>query len=335
MKIDFLSKEPHHQDHARAIYDNLPVGYQGVFTDKIEDCQNRVIAVFAYGDLREVSRVGKKAVFCDHGVGMFYDNGHPSYAGSTVDRECVALRLSPNEIHAKKEREVLNCPVEVIGVPKMDKWANYKRPQKVRSKKTVVVSFHWDCHVVPETRSAWKYFVNALPELKQKYNLYGHSHPRIWRTMNSVYRGLGIRTMESFDEVMKNADVYVCDNSSTIFEFAFTKRPVVLLNSPLYRKDVSYEGNPRFWKFADIGPQVNKPTELGNAIEDAFKNKEAYRQRIDEAVRGVFVFEDGKSTQRAVEVITNFLKNYEDINIYNGTPNTSKVLRTSQGKIGS
>jgi CDP-glycerol glycerophosphotransferase (TagB/SpsB family) len=102
---------------------------------------------------------------------------------------------------------------------------------------------------------------------------------------------------------MKDADVYVCDNSSTIFEFAFLKKPVVLLNNPLYRKNVEHEGNPRFWKYANIGPNVNRPHELRGAIIEALNNYDIYKERRDEALKEVFVYLDGKCADRAAKAI--------------------------------
>ncbi len=158
MKVDFFSREIHHIEHAMAIYKALPKEYQGIFTDKISELKSDVVAVFSFGDLKIVDGLGKKIIYSEHGTGFFYNNIHPSYAGSVQHRENVILRLVPNERIAAREREVLKCPVEIVGVPKMDKYAN--KIFKEKKSLTVAISFHWDCHVNPETRSAFYFYRN-------------------------------------------------------------------------------------------------------------------------------------------------------------------------------
>jgi len=297
----------------------MPEEIKGKFITTIEEfanSENEIVACFCYGDLKQVSILGKKAIFGDHGIGMFYNTTHPSYAGSTEHRECVILRLSPNEIHAKKEREVLTCPVEVIGVPKMDKW-HYLREQSrqhIRRRPTIAISFHWDCMVVPETRSAYRFYFRILRQLADSFpeQIIGHAHPRIWGLMQRIYRSCGIRSVEKFEDVMKQADIYICDNSSTIFEFAYLKKPVILLNQPMYRRNVEHEGNPRFWRMAGMGEQVNTPEEIFTAIQKTIDNPRW--EETEKAVEEMFVFLDGKSSKRSADIINNFIKKYEKEN---------------------
>lgn len=301
-KVDFFAREPHHQRHARAVYEALPERYRGVFTDDHRQIVNSVVATFAYGDLKMMDRKGKKLIYSEHGVGMFYNTEHPSYAGSTEHRDNVILRLVPNETIAAKERETLKCPVKVIGVPKMDKWAKKSfRPKRHRP--TVAISFHWDCLVCPETRSAFRYYEKALYALRENFKVIGHGHPRIMNRLEAIYRRHGIVIERDFEKVLARADVYICDNSSTMFEFAFTERPVVLLNIPAYRKNVTHPGNPRFWKYADMGVQVDKPEDLVRGVSQALKYHQDNLLRIKEMKEEVFTFTDGRCAERAAGAI--------------------------------
>jgi hypothetical protein len=304
-KVDFIAREPHHVVHAKAVYDALPYQYRGIFTSSVEDLSksgNEYCAAFSFGDLKLANIAEKKTIYADHGVGFFFNTSHPSYAGSAIGRENCILRLSPNEMHAKKERETLPCPVEVVGVPMMDKWANVRDTVSPYNPK-VAISFHWDGRVVPETRSALAFYLSALPELKEKYTLIGHGHPRVMNFLEDVYRSHGILIERDFDKVLKECDVYVCDASSTIYQAAFAKKAVVLLNCKHYRKNVEHEGNPRFWKYADIGPQVERASELVDAVERAVKFRHKYLPRIKEANEAVFSFLDGKCGERAANAI--------------------------------
>lgn len=316
MKVDFFAREKHHIEHAKAIYNKLPEDIKGQFIDNVSEMNlspNKIVACFCYGDLKLVAAAGKKAIYGDHGVGMWYNVEHPSYAGSVAGRENVVLRLSPNSMHAEKERSVMSCPVEVIGVPKMDKYHSLRgRMRRVKRPSTIAISFHWDCRVCPETRSAFRYYIRTLKHLGLDYKVMGHAHPRIFKSLEGIYRNSGVKPVEEFDDVMRKADVYICDNSSTIFEFAYTGKPVILLNMPAYRKDVEHEGNPRFWKYANIGLQVDHPEDLLPAIRLSLENyrKNGTPEFQEEVSEKMFYKLDGKSSDRAAEVISSFMKTY-------------------------
>lgn len=317
MKVDFFAREKHHIEHAKAIYDKLQDNIKGDFhtsEQSMRDSTNNIVACFCYGDLKKVDEAGKKAIYGEHGIGMWYNTDHPSYAGSLEHRDCVILRLVPNKRIYEREKEVLKCPIEIIGVPKMDKY-HYLRDKKTRIKRkpTIAISFHWDCRVCPETRSSFRYYLSVFRELSLRFKVLGHAHPRIFSQLYDIYRMSGIRPVEDFDEVIKKADVYVCDNSSTIFEFAYTNKPVVLLNCPVYRKNVEHEGNPRFWRFSDIGLQVDSPEYLVRAIEETLENYEekGVSERQKEITEEMFYSTEGKCGELAAEIIKKYIENYE------------------------
>jgi hypothetical protein len=306
MKIGIFARERHHKVHAQAIADGLGV----VVKDNLSDIDEDIVCVFSYGDLKLIDELGKYIIFCEHGVGMYYNNAHPSYAGSLTKREKVILRLSPNENHAQKERETLECPVEVIGVPKLDKYAN-KYWDFNKEKPTVAISFHFDCFVNPETRSSFFHFQKIIPELKKHFNLLGHAHPRLMRDIEGFYIKNKIRVIKDFDDVIRLADVYVIDNSSTIFEWCITNKPIVLLNPPFYRREVEHKGNPRFWKHSGIAPLCDKPEDLIASIWEAVNNHDKYLPKIREAEKDVLTFTDGKCAERAVQAIKKHIQQYE------------------------
>jgi hypothetical protein len=93
-----------------------------------------------------------------------------------------------------------------------------------------------------------------------------------------VYRNLGIRIVEKFYDVCDEADVYICDNSSTIFESAAIGKKVILLNSKKYRKDV--EHGLRFWSKAGVGVQVDTADTLIDIVGQVLDNKVAIDSSI-------------------------------------------------------
>ena len=213
--------------------------------------------VSSYMDLNDVD----EAVMMEHGSGQTYKGVNcGSYANSSTGKDKVKLYLAVNN-HSARAFKKFNpkTPVKVIGCPKLDSMLNIPAGNKV------AISFHWDCKVVPETMSAFWHYKDVLGELSEEFELIGHGHPRIIEFLRSYYEKYDIEVVESFESVAKRAGTYICDNSSTIYEMAALGRPVILLNTPMYRKHV--EHGIRFWEYANVGIQVEDKNELVSAIK--------------------------------------------------------------------
>lgn len=227
------------------------------------------------GDIKVGRRLGyDRFVFIEHGAGQAYDGDpgdpyrHPSYSGGD-DRDDVILFLVPNEYSASRWRRAYpDAPVRIVGSPHVgdlpDRDPTLPGP-------VVALSFHWPAAVAPEGHTAMGYYSKALPDVAKTWRTIGHSHPKgDWPERAArIYRRMGIPVEPDFYEVCRIADVYVCDNSSTLFEFAATDRPVVVLNHPDYRRNVHH--GLRFWEAAHVGVQVDHPKDLVDAIRVALR----------------------------------------------------------------
>jgi hypothetical protein len=271
--------------------------------------------VASYGDIKGARRLGYGPfVFVEHGAGQSYAGirsaqaRNPSYPGGG-DRDDVALFLVPNEQAAAKWREHYpSARVELIGCPKLD-----ALPRKIPGETTVAVSFHWDGGMVsPEAGTALGTFAPVLPELAKRFYVIGHSHPKgDWpQRMARVFRRAGIEFVEDFEEVCRRADVYVCDNSSTIYEFAATGRPVVLMNAREYRRNVNHGG--RFWDWATVGIQVDDPAFLGDAIEAAISDPPEVAAERERVLDLVYAYRSDGAV-RAVRAITDWLASRKEV----------------------
>jgi hypothetical protein len=229
-----------------------------------------VALVASYGDLTIVRHLGyQRFALTQHGAGQSYGGDprrgdYPSYPGGR-NHASVGLFLVPNEHAAGRWRKAYpRACVRVVGCPKLD-----TLPTRVPSAGPVVaVSFHWDYRLMPETRSAFPEYAAAVATLAKSYTVLGHAHPR--RTdLRRFYTRIGVEQVRDFADVCRQADLYVCDNSSTLFEFAATGRPVVVLNSREYRRDV--EHGLRFWDAASVGVQVDRGAGLADAVARALE----------------------------------------------------------------
>ncbi len=129
-------------------------------------------------------------------------------------------------------------------------------------------------------------YERAIALLSRHRRVIGHAHPREMFKIGRCYQRLNIEVVPSFGEILRRADVYACDNSSSLFEFAATGRPVVVLNQPAYRRNV--EHGLRFWAAAEIGVNVDDPLRLGAAIERAIEDPPEVKAARESALRIVY-----------------------------------------------
>lgn len=175
----------------------------------------------------------------------------------------------------------------------------------------VAVTFHWDCQLIPETRSAFPHYRAALHDLVNAVRaaggeVWGHGHPRAWGRLQRTWRTLGVPLVPDMADVLDGAGVLVADNTSAAYEFASLDRPVITLNAPWYRRNV--EHGLRFWSHVP-GDQVNDPAELAPVVLRALAGPEhphvtALRRR---AVAHVYDRCDGHAADRAVAAILEVL----------------------------
>lgn len=325
--LDFFATEPHFADHLKPVWDALPrkargqfvtqrplvdhvraMGLPGEATADIDPTHPCLVASF--GDLRRARKLGyRRFAYLEHGAGQSYagdpDTAHRTgYAGGR-DHEDVELFLVPGEYPAERWRRAYPyATVAVVGSAKVDALPRLQHDQGI-----VAVGFHWQCGVAPETRTAFGYYRPVLYDLSQRFKVIGHGHPRgatnepFWP---QAYKRLRIEYVPTFAEVCRRASVYVCDNSSTLFEFAATGRPVVVLNAPFYRKSVRHGG--RFWDWATVGPQVDDPQSLGNAVDLAQTLREGPGAKERERVVDLVYAHRGDAAARTVAAITAWLQ---------------------------
>lgn len=342
--IDFIASESHFFDHLIPTYNALPKKDQGAFyiTNNMIDYvhsrgladptifeydekrhvlipdDERPIVMSAYGILdrivateRDFRYIPRFKIFTEHGAGFSFSGDNPqyamnpSYAGGTGERQYVNLFLDVNDYVSRRNLyRYPTIPSVIIGCPKLDRWANQKFTMSAEP--VIAVSFRWDCQVAPETTSAWRFYKDVLPSIAKRWKVIGHGHPRILPMIAPEYEKMGIEVVWDFDEVIKRADLYVNDASSTMYEFAYTGKPVVVMNSPKYRRKVNH--GLRFWEYADVGVNIFEAKALEEAIENALKDEPGQQEKRQIAVNAVYP-NRGNSTNIAVEAILKYTKN--------------------------
>lgn len=311
--IDALASAPHYVDHVSAVFGALPESVRGAFlTPKpsggrlrayTPNHPDRPVLVASFGDLKQAVRLGRTRIaMMEHGAGQSYGGrhraggDHGSYAGGR-GRGSASLFLHPGDHPADRDRRAYpRARVEVVGSPFLD-----TLPLRVGEPGRVVAfSFHFNGAVAPETKNAYAWAFPAIAALRGRFELLGHAHPRLYPTVEGAYRAFGIEAVPDFADVCRRADVYVCDNSSTLFAFAATGRPVVVLNPPWYDRSVDH--GLRFWDAATVGVQCDRPESIGECIEEALRDEPARKRDREAALDLVYAFRSG-AAKRAASVL--------------------------------
>jgi hypothetical protein len=339
--IDLLAHERHFFDHLMPMFLALPEENRGEIITrqalgahvlsmlKGADVQVRTYAqrghvrgmiqgkgnlmlVSSSGDLATSWKAGRWAVFTQHGAGQSFVRKSPSYAGWPHHKN-VAMFIHPGPDPAAKDAAIYGGErVRIVGCPKMDPWhaGHLTHEPAENGLPNVVVSSHWDCKAIPETRSTFFHMLPGFQELAAlngvEFNLYGHGHPRALHQYQPEYKKRGIQVIKKFQDVLRVGDLYIMDQMSTLYEFASAGaqgygRPVVVMNAPFYRKKVNH--GLRFWDAAQVGINIWQPGEMVDAARRALQDAPEQQQARRDAIDQVYAYTDGRAAERAARAI--------------------------------
>jgi len=216
-----------------------------------------------------------------------------------------------------KEKKVLVENWTIAGYPKLDV-VKFKDVKSIFSndKTTVLYNPHFEPML-----SSWHSAGLEVLEFflrSKKYNLIFAPHINLFNKLGAddasqipqkffdaenIHIDLGSEKSVNMTYI-NQADIYLGDVSSQVFEFIINPRPCVFLNPNKveYKNDISY----RFWQ---CGKVVNKIGKLPKALRRAEKRFQKKHQKIQENITAEnFYFEEGSTaSQRAAKAITEYL----------------------------
>lgn len=313
--VDVYAALPHHVRHLQPIVDELerrniptrrrskwgkPDGWPLLRAIDVLDVELVIVAGWVEAaELFPSARV----VYVEHGAGQRYIGveGH-GYAGA-AGLEHVELFISPNENTSDRWRSRYpQAAVETVGCAALD---SLLRTAHCAAGDRVTISTHWDCFVCPETRSALPYYRETLSELVAALGARGvqivaHAHPRAHTSTQRLWRDVGLQYVLDPDEVLETSQLLICDNSSLMYEAAALDVPVLALNAPWYRRDVSH--GLRFWSFVP-GLECDRTDELVDRTLEALDDAPPLRAKRDRAARRAYSLRDGTAAARAADAI--------------------------------
>lgn len=319
--IDATARLVHYFDHLAPVWRALPDDVRGDFhvppdlidhatrlgvlatpyVDTVPWRGDGPILVAASQDLRRTAGLDRPVAYLPHGVGQSFVTSRGTrrrgYAGG-AGFDDVNLFLAPNDRNADLWRAAYpGARVVVTGCPKLGGRAREAGPRG----HLVVASFHWLCGIgIPEAGSAWRQYRPHLHGIAARHEFALHAHPRIRDLVSAEADRLGVEFIEGFDEVLDRGAVYVNDCSSTLYEFAAYGGPVVVLNSRTFRRHINH--GLRFWDLADVGVNVDRPTDLDAAITAALEDAPQVAARRREVSRELYPHDDAAERAAAALV---------------------------------
>ena len=276
------------------------------------DCGDALAVVCCHGSEKKAAAAGAAGtILLEHGLGQNYLDDPaltPWGAGRGFCEKRRAL-VVPGPYIAVQHAAVSPVPVAAVGSPFLDAWAGR---QWIRPGLDPVIAFstRGDCPRIPATRRSWPWIKEALPGLARRWRMLGHWHPHEAREGGALperlafYAEHGIEPVAQFEEVMERADVYICDNSSSLYEFAALGKPVVVVSPPWYRRQV--HSGLRFWE-ALPGVEVRRPEALAETVAAVLADDSDGARLRAKAMPLAWGALDGGAAARAAAVINSFL----------------------------
>jgi hypothetical protein len=318
VRLDIIATRSHYLDHIAPVWDALPERRRGSIVIRevareraetlglpftLRDAARNPVLVTSAGDLGRANRFPNRPIaLMNHGIGGTYGRASRPHV---PDLPNVSLLLFASDYVATEARKAYpGMRIEVTGSPFAD-WL----PRKEPGPQTVAISFHWDTstnRATAEKHPALPHYRAALPEIVKRFHVIGHGHPKSIEEYGVMWEAMGVEVVREFTDVCRRADLYVCDTSSSIYEFAATGRPVVLLNAPWYRRHIN-QGVMRFWSGADVGIQVDEPDQLADAIERALQDEPEQRAKREAIVDKCFAHR-GHAAQVTADVLVDWMQ---------------------------
>lgn len=317
--IDFWASAPHYAAHLVPIVEALdpavvgcrraphcvagPAGWQ---TGRPTGGDMLVVA--AWRDAQTQFHKYERVVLVEHGAGQHYRRpkaNHPNRSRS--DAAKLHAVIGPNE-------RVASTPGLAVGCPKLDRWHTGRGPTPPAARPVVAVSTHWDSRVDPIwSGTIWREWVEgAVASLaRDGYDVLGHWHPRLDPAgLRRVYDRYGVEPVADFADVLDRAHLYICDNSSTIFEFASCDRPVILVHTASQAAHPDPPGG-RYWHWSQVGTDVptSEADRMGCHASAAWERRDdpgLVRIRTG-IVDGIYRHRDGHAAQRAAQALEHML----------------------------
>jgi len=270
--------------------------------------------------------------------GWFFSRDKISQRENCADLLCV-----PGTIHKERLEKQVYIPIEVAGMPKMDKCFDgslryadlMDRFGLDTEQKTVLLAptFNDEFSILPflqakDLSQLFPDFVNLIVKvhgvtdnsIKEQFYSFAETRPNVY-----------IADTYDTHEFYFIADLLISDVSSVIYEFLSLKKPVLLFDSPRQKEYINYNEADLEWKYRNVGVRFTEadidklPLLIFNVLT---ANKDFVNPEIGEMFISV---RDGSSAEKIVSSAINLLISEPDNHLCILTDSLTDNLRYRVG----
>ncbi|PHS62518.1 MAG: hypothetical protein COB12_10790 [Flavobacterium sp.] len=229
--------------------------------------------------------------------------------------------LPGNYAYKEFEKRGLLKHTKIIGYPKLEAITIAENKNTFKKDQVTIL---YNPHFSPPFSSWDKFGLKVLEYFykSDQYNLIFAPHinlfaekggelnekiPKKYFESENIYIDLG--STKSVEMIYPNqADIYLGDVSSQVYEYIISPRPCIFIN--IQNTDYQYNEDFRFWRCGEV---INSIDQLNDALENASTNfKESYKKIQKEINLGNLLIDKNESpSKKAAIVIEEYLENID------------------------
>lgn len=209
-------------------------------------------------------------------------------------------------------------PTVIVGCPRYDQWfdlrfhlENYYKfaPVLDKSKKTILYAPSWG------QLSSFPLYMDSLYQLADQYNVMVKIHHNTMllgnheRNLQNIFFGVNFfYENEDILSLISVSDIIVSDFSGAIFDAAFCRKPVILLNIPNVNQVSKIDKfSLEFSQREKLGMLVDTPEELAFALEIVSQSPKDYL--LEDELYSYLFTETENATKQAVSCLLDLARN--------------------------
>lgn len=259
------------------------------------------------------------------GLGKIVNIGHGTISKGwyyskksiSVRENCADLLCVPGNIHLKQLKSQVKIPIEVTGMPKLDKvFSGTLKKEEILAKmnlnpnnKTVLLAptFNDEFSLIPYlTEPIRKY----IPEyLNLIIKLHGVTPGQIRNAFKQIAEtNVNVCLCEDYDisESFAVSDILISDVSSVIYEFLAMHKPVILFDSPKQKQYPNFNAEDIEYQFRDVGYRFSHPNKIAELLFRSLTEKRD--ESINDIADNFISVRDGSSTERVIHAANALLE---------------------------
>lgn len=222
------------------------------------------------------------------------------------------LLLVPGQYAAKRLKRIgiERKKIQIVGFPKLDSYVKKTGGQlaKRRKKQTLLYAPTWG------PLGTLPLMLKTLMDLNKKYRVIVKLHPHAEWYYEGLLQSLRIETVRNVNivDLFYDADMLVTDNSSVMFEFLITEKPIVLLDmcSWISKGPISVAPQGPEIIYRDLFYHTNNLRKLKSLIAQLLNKPKHKNKALMKSVQNYLINPVYPAGEKTAQIIIRFIKHH-------------------------